>query len=202
MLANIMRAVIATLAGIIFLYCVNNLIFFTDFNEISQHYITLIFVLVFMPLFFSFLIFGDNLTFWQNISLNGAFFLSGLLIAQGAFVAFNDTYVNKQTEVAYVEMQKIFNIPATGSYSQFQLEFLKDKEANNYKDLTKYSKNFDTFKSIDTEKAAGLILAMDNNKDPILQEKFNSIIADKIITVQEFNNFNYLIIKHAMEKLK
>jgi hypothetical protein len=202
MLANIMRAVIATSAGIMFLYCVNNLIFFTDFNNLSEHYSLLIFVLVFIPLFFSFLIFGDNLTFWQNISLNGAFFLSGLLIAQGAFVAFNDTYVNKQTKVAYQELQKIFNISDTVTYSEFQKEFLKDKEANDYKALTKYSKNFDTFKSVDTEKVAVLILAMDTNKDPILQEKFNAIIADKIVTVQEFNEFNYFVVKQKMEQVK
>lgn len=110
--------------------------------------------------------------------------------------------MNKQTEVAYVEMQKIFNIPDMGSYSEFQLEFLKDKEANDYKALTKYSKNFDTFKSVDTEKTAGLILSMNNNNDPDLQAKFNAIIADKIVTVQEFNDFNDLVVKQKMEQMK
>lgn len=202
MLANILRAFIATFAGIIFLYFSNNIIFFTDFSDIAEHYVLLIFVLVFMPLFFSFLIFGDNLTFWQNISLNGAFFLSGLLIAQGAFVAFNDTYVNRQTKVAYQELQKIFNISDTVTYSEFQKEFLKDKEANDYKALDKYSKNFDTFKGVDTEKIAGLILAMNNNKDPDLQSKFDKIIADKIVTVKEFNDFNNFVVKQKMEQVK
>lgn len=197
-----MRAIVASFAGIMFLYCVNNLIFFNDFSNLSEHYSLLIFVLVFIPLFFSFLIFGENLTFWRNISLNGAFFLSGLLIAQGAFVAFNDIYVNRQTKVAYQELQKIFNISDTVAYSEFQKEFLKDKNDNNYKDLDKYSKNFDMFKGVDTEKLAGLILSMNNNKDSTLQEKFDGIIADKIVTVQEFNYFNNFVVKQKMDQVK
>lgn len=202
MLANIMRAIVASFAGIMFLYCLNNLIFFNDFSNLSEHYSLLFFVLVFIPLFFSFLIFGENLTFWRNISLNGAFFLSGLLIAQGAFVAFNDIYVNRQTKVAYQELQKIFNISDTVAYSEFQKEFLKDKNDNNYKDLDKYSKNFDMFKGVDTEKLAGLILSMNNNKDSTLQEKFDGIIADKIVTVQEFNYFNNFVVKQKMDQVK
>lgn len=197
-----MRAIVASFAGIMFLYCLNNLIFFNDFSNLSEHYSLLIFVLVFIPLFFSFLIFGENLTFWRNISLNGAFFLSGLLIAQGAFVAFNDIYVNRQTKVAYQELQKIFNISDTVAYSEFQKEFLKDKNDNNYKDLDKYSKNFDMFKGVDTEKLAGLILSMNNNKDSTLQEKFDGIIADKIVTVQEFNYFNNFVVKQKMDQVK
>lgn len=204
MWTNIMRAVFAIFSGIAFLYCINSNIFFSELNlnHEAEQYFLWIFILTLIPFLLSFIIFAENLTFWQNTSVNGAFFLSGLLMAQGAFIAFNDNYVNDKTKIAYVKMQEILNISDTGGYSDFQLSFLKDKEANDYKALTKYSKNFDTFKSVDTEKTAGLILSMNNNNDPDLQAKFNAIIADKIVTVQEFNDFNDLVVKQKMEQMK
>ena len=132
--------------------------------------------LPFLPLFLSTIILSEDLSIPKSILINGAYFLSGILISQGAFIAFNDEFVDKSTREAYVKMQENFNITDDGVYGPNQREFLKDKAANDFKALSKYLTDKNTYKVASSEKTSSLILLMSTNTDPVLKEQFNKIL--------------------------
>jgi hypothetical protein len=204
MFVNILRGILSVCAGAMFLFLLNSIIFFNSFEleQLSNDYLLLMIFFSFAPLFVAILFFGEEFTMFKNFMLNGAYVLSGLLIAQGFFVAYNDNFVARNTTKAYQEIQKKLNITDTGTYGSLQLDFLKDKADNNYKALSKYVDDKNNFKVADIEKTAGLILAMNANKDPVLQEQFDKILADKVVTVRELDNFNEFVIQHKMKQLK
>jgi hypothetical protein len=204
MRTNILRGLVAVAAGILFLFFFNSVIFFEnlELKSISSNYILFLVIFCLLPLFLSLMIFGEDLSMSKNLLINGAYFLSGLLIAQGAFVAFNDTFVDRNTIKAYVKMQEDLNIADAGVYGPNQLSFLKDKTANDFKALSKYVAEKDTYKVASSEKTASLILLMTTNTDPVLKEQFNKILEDKVVSAKEFEDFNAFVIQHKMEQLK
>lgn len=204
MLVNILRGFLSIFAGAMFLFLFNSMIFFNnlELGRLSSDYMLLIVFLSFIPGFVSMLFFGEQFTMLKNFLVNGAYFLAGLLITQCLFVVFNDNFVDRNTKKAYVEMQEDLNIKDTGTYGNLQSDFLKDKAANDFKALSKYVDDKDTFKVASAEKTASLILSMNTNTDPVLQEQFDKILADKVISTKEFESFNTFVIKHKMDNLK
>lgn len=204
MRTNILRCLVSIAAGILFLFFFNSMVFFDnlELKQLSSNYTLFVVLFSLLPLFLSLIIFGEQLSMAKNLLINGAYFLSGLLIAQGAFVAFNDTFVDKNTSKAYVQMQEDLNITDDGDYGPNQLDFLKDKAANDFKALSKYVVDKYSYKVASSEKTASLILLMTTNTDPVLKEQFNKILEDKVVSVKEFETFNDFVIKHKMEQLK
>lgn len=204
MRTNILRGLVSITAGILFLFFFNSIVFFDnlELKSISSNYVLFVVLFCFLPLFLSLMIFGEQLSMSKNLLINGAYFLSGLLISQGAFVAFNDTFVDRNTIKAYVQMQEDLNITADGAYGPNQLNFLKDKTANDFKALSKYVVEKDNYKVASAEKTASLILLMTTNTDPVLKEQFDKILEDKVVSVKEFETFNKFVIRHKIEQLK
>lgn len=204
MRTNILRCLVSMCAGIMFLFFFNSMVFFhdLDLNFESNNYMFFIVIFTFLPLFLSTIILSEDLSIPKSVLINGAYFLSGILISQGAFIAFNDEFVDKSTREAYVKMQENFNITDEGVYGPNQREFLKDKAANDFKALSKYLTDKNTYKVASSEKTSSLILLMSTNTDPVLKEQFNKILEDKVVSAKEFETFNAFVIKHKMEQLK
>lgn len=204
MRTNILRCLIGMSAGIMFLFFFNSMIFFDnlDLKQVSSNYMLFIILFSILPLFFSAIILGEDLSMPKLLLINGAYFLAGVLVSQGAFIQFNNAFVDKSTREAYVKMQENLNITDDGVYGPNQREFLKDKAANDFKALSKYVVDKDTYKVASAEKTASLILLMSTNTDPVLKEQFNKILEDKVVSFKEFETFNDFVIKNKMEQLK
>lgn len=202
MLFKIIRFGLPIFAGMSFIFFLNSLIFFNNLIliDVTNKFFMLLFLFAFIPLMISFVI-SAELTFFKNFVIQASYFLSGLLVAHGLFIIFNDSFVVYNTEKAYIEIQNSLNISDSGSYGPFQDEFLKDKSDNNYEALSKYVEKKTIFKVAEKEVVAHLILSMNSNKDPILQQAFDKIIEDKVLSVQEVDDFNNLVIKHKIDSI-
>lgn len=204
MRTQILRAIVSITAGILFLFFLNSTVFFEnlELKQLSSNYILFIVLFTFLPLFLAILVFSEDLSLPKSSLINGAYFIVGIFISQVAFIAFNDEFVEKSTREAYIKMQEDFNIVDDGIYGPKQLEFIKDKSANDFKALSKYVVEKDNYKVAGAEKTASLILLMSTNTDPVLKEQFDKILEDKVVSVKEFETFNKFVIRHKMEQLK
>lgn len=201
MFAKIVRPVIGVLVGLNFLYLINSCLFFSNVEipTESSDYVLLMVLTCFMPMVSSILLIDVDMPMNKNMLCHLAYFLIGVTIGQLLFTVFNDKFIERHTKTAYAEIQRLLNISDDVTYSRKQLEFINDKKSNNFESLTKYVSDRDSLAVAGVRATANLLLAMNENKDPVLQAAFDKIIEDKVVTVQEIDDFNKFVINYKMK---
>lgn len=201
MFAKVFRPLIGVFVGLNFVYLINSALFFSDveIQTESSDYVLLMVMTCFLPMILSILLVEVDMTMNRNLLGYLAFFMLGLSIGQLLFTIFNDKFIERHTKTAYIETQRLLNISDDVTYSKRQLEFMNDKKANNFEALNKYVIDRDSLAVAGVRATANLLLSMNGNKDPVLQEAFDIIIKDKVVTVQEIDEFNKLVINQKMK---
>jgi len=202
MFAKVWRSVIGVCVGFNFLYLINSAFFFSnvDIGTKSSDYVLLMVLTCFIPMILSILLIDvEDMTMNQNALGYLAYFLVGVVIGQVFFTVFNDKFVDKHTKTAYIEIQKLLNIRDDVTYTNRQLEFLNDKKANDFEALNKYIKDRDSLAVAGITATSNFLMSMNGNQDPVLQKAFDKIVKDKVVTIQELEDFHKLVINQKMK---